>query len=113
MNARKLVKLWFESLPDPAGQIFAGGVLQTCYVIEIMMIQLLEQGFEGELYVGKIQHPAAVLSNGASHDDAHLKRMPMQAGTLVSIWHIGQPMGGFDTEFLENFHVYEVVTATT
>lgn len=93
-----------EPLPDPACQVFAGGIFQTLDLIQIMMIELLVERLEGAGQIGEVQNPAGLLLHRPGNMNLDAKRVPMQAPALVSLRDIGQMMRGFESEYLEYFH---------
>ena len=49
----KLWQLRLQPFPDPARDIFAGGVFQAGYIVQVVMIQLLVDGLEAAFQVAK------------------------------------------------------------
>jgi|JI6StandDraft_1071083.scaffolds.fasta_scaffold32955_3 hypothetical protein len=93
---------WLELLPDPDGQNFAGGILQSRDVIEVVMIKAVVQGFEGGLDVAEIHHPAGIVTNFPADMDFDAKRVAVQSGAFVPRRHLGQTVRCFDGERFEN-----------
>ena len=94
----------FEPGPDPAGDILAGGVVQAGNVVEVVVVQLFEHGFECGLEFGKVHHPAGRLRRLAAHRQPDLERVAVQASALVFRRDVGQPVGGLEVKFLVDFH---------
>ncbi len=92
-------------LPYPARQVFAGRVIQSVNVIEVMVIQLLPQWLEGGLDVAKIHDPALLFVDSALYMDRYPKGMTMQATAFVFRWDIWQSVSCFNRELLEYFHL--------
>ena len=90
--------------PDPTSNIFAGRIFQPRNFIEVVVIELFQDRFEGAFDLSKIQHPAAVLINRTRQVEADMKTVAMQARAFVAGWHIGQAMRRFEVKFLEYFH---------
>ena len=49
-----------EVLPDPDGQAFAGRIVQTSNVIEVVVVEPVVQGLERRLDLGEIHDPSGV-----------------------------------------------------
>jgi hypothetical protein len=96
---------WLQFYPDPAGDIFAGGVGESGNVVEVVVIQLFEYGFEAGLEFGEVHYPSGGLRSIASCTQAHMKRVPVQARTLVSLRDIGQTMCCLKVKLFVYFHV--------
>ena len=92
----------FELLPYPGGQHFAGRILQPRNVVEIVMVQAVVQGLERGFDVTEVHHPARLLADLPADVDFDAERVTVQSGALVSGWHLGQTMRGFDGKCLEN-----------
>lgn len=103
-NLAELGQERLELLPDPAGEHFAGGVLEARDVVQIMVVETLVQGFEGGLDVGEVPYPAGMGIDSAFDVQAYLEGMPMETSALVARRNIGQEVCGFENEFFENFH---------
>ena len=74
------------------------------------MIELVIEGVERSLKVCEIHHPAQSGVDIAADMEFDPEGVSVQAGALVTLWDIGQPMGGFQCECLEYFH-REIVRA--
>ena len=46
-DAGKLREGWFQTLPNPFSQDFAGRVFKARHLVEVVMIELLEEGVKG------------------------------------------------------------------
>ena len=68
------------------------------------MIQPLEHRGKGLADVGEIADPAELRIYRSFQMHLDLEGVPMQARALVTLRHMGQTMGGFDAEFLEDLH---------
>src|SRR5690554_1087725 len=93
-----------QPLPDPVRQALAGGVVQTLDLVEVPVVKLLEQGLEGGFDVGEIHHPAGVRGRLAGDMDLDAEGVAMQAGALVALGHVRQPVRRLDGEDLEDVH---------
>lgn len=95
---------WLQPVPDPGRQPLAGRILQTFDVVEIVVIQLVVQRLERGLDVGEIHDPAGLRVEVAGDMDLDAEGMAMEARALVARRHVGQPVGGFEGEDLEDIH---------
>jgi hypothetical protein len=68
------------------------------------MIEHFVQRLERRFDVREVDNPACVTPHITPHVNLTAKRMSVEAGAFVAWWHIGQPVGGFEREFLENIH---------
>ncbi len=98
-----------QPLPDPARQVFASWIFQTRDVVEIMVIELIEQGLERFFEIGEIHDPAAVATGIAGHVHFDPERMPVQAAALVIFGHVWQTMRRFNLKALEDFHARSLI----
>ena len=67
----------FQTLPDPPRDIFAGGVFESADVVEVVMIQLIINRFEGAFDVAEIHDPATGLRRVTAHTKAHQEGVPV------------------------------------
>lgn len=95
-----------QSLPDPAGQVFAGGVLQSLDVVEVVVVQPVVDRLEFFLDVAEIHHPATGFVGVPGDSEPDMEGMAVQPGALVTLRHIGQAVGRFKMKFLVNFHAF-------
>ncbi len=68
------------------------------------MIQLIIEGGEVLLELGKVHNPATGIANIARQLDAHMKGVPMQTGTFVTLGDLRQAVGRLKMKFFVNFH---------
>src|SRR5690606_17996063 len=94
----------FQFPPDPAGDVFAGGVFEAFDVVEKTVVEALQDGLEHRLDIGEIHQPAAGFPGLPSDVQGHLEGVAMEAAALVARRYVGQEVGGFEAEFLEDFH---------
>ncbi len=93
-----------QSIPYPAREVFARGILQARNVVQIPMIQRLERWAKCRLDVGEIHNPAKRRIHWALDGNFDPKTVAVQASTLVFGRYGGQSMGGFDLECFAEFH---------
>lgn len=93
-----------ESFPDPASEHFTGGIVQSRDVVEIVVVELIVEGLEGCLHVGKVHYPPSPRVEVAGHMDFHSEAMAVQLGALVARRNIWQTVCGFDGEDFEDVH---------
>ena len=96
---------WGEPLPDPAGEMFTGGIGETVDVVEVTVIQLVVNWLERGLDVGKIHNPAGRWIEWPRDVDLDPERVTMQSATFVTVRNIRKEMRGFKRELFKNFHV--------
>ena len=92
-------------MPDPFGEVLAGGIIQAGKIIQIVVVETLVERLEYRLDFGKVSDPAGMGINVALKIDRDLEGMAMQATAFVSLGYVRKPMGRLESEFLENFHV--------
>ena len=102
-DGEKLRNMGFEALPDPAGDVFAGGVFQAGDFVEEAVVELVFQGAEAGLDVGEIHHPAFEGIDGAFDGDFDAEGVAVEAGALVAGRDVGEGVGGFEGELLGEF----------
>lgn len=81
-----------EVLPDPPGQILRSGILQTFYLVEIVVIQAGPERFKSPTDVCIVDEPTQVLVEFTRNFDLNAKTMPVKAFTLVTRRYLGQAM---------------------
>lgn len=103
-NCREFGQQWFQLVPNPFRQIFAGWIVEAWNVVQIVVIEALIKRLEDCFYLGKVTYPPGVWIDIASQIDCHPKRMPVQAAALVALWHVWKTMGGLEGKLFKNFH---------
>lgn len=93
-----------QPLPDPARQIFAGWILQAFDLVQVMVVQLIEQGLKRDAQVGKVHDPSAARAYFAADMDLDAKRVTVDARALVSGRNLRKVMRCFNLENAENIH---------
>ena len=68
------------------------------------MVQFLPQWPEGGGDIREIHHPGGFRLHRPFNADPDVKGVAMQSGAFVTFRHVGEPVGGFEIEFLENDH---------
>ena len=94
-----------KAAPNPAGQIFAGGVIQAGNFIEIMVVEFRQEWGKGNFEVAEILEPSGVWIDRTVDGYLNAKRMAMEAKTFMVGGRVRQPMGGFKAKLFGN--VYE------
>jgi len=56
-----------QFFPDPASDIFAGGIFQSWNVVQVVVVQLIVDGFEALFQFRKIHDPAGRLRRVPAH----------------------------------------------
>lgn len=100
-------KARFQIAPYPDREVFAGWIGQSIDLVEVAMIDSVERWCKSCREIRKIHDPARSLPNRARNVYLDTEGVAMEARTLVSSGHRGQPMRGFDVEDLVNFHACE------
>ncbi len=93
-----------ELLPDPAAEVFAGGVFQAWNIVQIIVVELLVDRLEDRLDFREVADPAGMRIDLAFDVDGDTERVAVQAPAFVAFGDVGQAMGGFEGEFFEEFH---------
>lgn len=104
-DAAELREGGFEMAPDPAGEVFAGGVFEAGDVVEVAVVELVVEGAEGGFEVGEIHDPSGGSADGAGDMDGHVEGVSVEAGALVVGGDVGEAVSRLEGEFLEDFHV--------
>src|SRR5258706_5468929 len=87
---------WFEAPPNPAGEIFTGGIFEAVDSVQVVMIQLLNDRIGGGFDVAVVDEIALFFFDLALDDDFDSKRMAMQAAAFVAVGECRQIVGGFE-----------------
>ena len=96
-------KLRFEFRPDPAGDVFAGGIFEAGDFVEEAVVELVFERFEEGLEFGEIHEPAGAGVDGAADGDFDAEGVAVEAGALVAWGDVGEAVGGLEVEFLGEF----------
>lgn len=64
------------------------------------------QGCPGVVDLTVIDEPPRLFIDWALHDNLHAEAVPMQTLTLVTAWHQGKPVSGFETYFANESDVH-------
>lgn len=99
-----------DLVPDPLGDHFAGGVFQPGDVVQVVVVQLIIDRLEDRLDLGEVADPARVRVERAGQVQADLERVAMQTAAFVPFRDVGQAVGRFECEFLENFHWWTCIS---
>ncbi|AKT30123.1 hypothetical protein NZ708_11400 [Pseudomonas syringae pv. actinidiae ICMP 18708] len=91
-DSRQLRQQWLQLIPDPFRQVFAGRVLKTWDVIQVVMVKALVKRFENSFDFREVPDPACMRIDLASKMNADTKRMPVQTSTLMPLWNVGEKM---------------------
>ena len=91
-------KSGFQLVPDPFGDVLAGGVFETGDFIEVMVVQLLPVGFEGLGNFRVVDQPAQLLVAVAFDHDLGAEAVAVKAAALVVFRQVRQQVCGFELE---------------
>jgi hypothetical protein len=100
----ELRKQRFDLPPDPFGQHFAGWVFQAGDVVEVVVVELLVDGFEDRLDLGEVTNPAGMRIDVTFDIDGDSEGVAVQPATFVTFWYVRQAMGRLEYELFEQFH---------
>lgn len=62
------------------------------------MIEACDQWIDRPFQIGEVDQPSDLGINRSAYGDLATKRVPMHAAALVTFGHIGQIMGGLESE---------------
>jgi putative addiction module component (TIGR02574 family) len=97
-DGKKDGELGFQPQPNPAGDVFGGGVFQAGDVVEETVVKLVFEGFEEGLEVGEVDEPAGAGIDGAFDGDFHAVGVAVEAAALVTRGDVGEAVGGLEGE---------------
>ena len=100
----------FETLPDPAGEDFAGWVFEAGDVVEVVVVELIVERTEGSVEVGEVTDPAECFVEVAADVDFDAEGMAVQARALVAGGNVGQLVCGFEAELFKYFHLVQFLS---
>src|SRR5690349_16484568 len=87
-----------ELAPDPDRESLGRRVLESCDVVEQIVVEAMHQRIDGAAKVGEVDHPAEVRVDGTADCDFAAKRVAVDATTLVSFRHIRKKVCGFEAK---------------
>src|ERR1700732_1400599 len=103
-DARKLRQRGFCPLPDPDRDIFRRGVFEPLDIVQITMVELVEQGFEGRLDREEIRDKAGGGIDRTLKPQFHAIGMPVQPAAPVPFGNIRQKGRRLETDRLRDLH---------
>ena len=77
-------------MPDPLGEVFAGGVVEPWQVVQVVVVEALVERLEDGLDLGEIANPAGIRIDIAFDIDGDAELMAMQAPALVACRYMGE-----------------------
>ncbi len=92
-------ELGLEFLPDPAGDVFGGGVFEAGDFVEEAVVELFFEGAEEGFEVAEIHEPAGAGIDGAADGDFDAEGVAVEAIAFMAGGHVREGMGGFKAEF--------------
>src|SRR5712691_2212533 len=93
-----------EVVPDPAGEVLAGGVFQVVDFVEVVVVELVVQWLERGFDVGEVEYHAGVGVDGAVDVDFDVVGVSVQSPALVPFGEVRQPVSGLEAELAEDVH---------
>ena len=89
-----------EFFPEPAGHELDGGIFEAGDVVEIMVVELGDDGAHGLGNSRVVVEDAGLFVDGAAHGDGDLEAVAMNVAALVAGGKLGQGLGRFELEIL-------------
>ncbi len=98
----------FEVGPDPECEVFAGGVFESGHFIEVVVVELFPEWFEGFGDIGVVHDPAVLGVAFSADHDFDLEAVSVEASAFVLLRNIGQVVCGLKLEGFAQveFHEY-------
>jgi hypothetical protein len=92
-----------ESVPDPDGDMLAGGVVQSGNLVEVTMIELFPERLERRGKVGVIDQPAELRITFTGDGDLDPKTVAVETATFMVVGKTREEMSGFELEGFAEF----------
>jgi len=86
-------ELWLEPIPDPDGDVFAGGVLQARDIVQVVVIQFFPQRPECLRDVRVIHDPSKLRIAWTLHNYFDLEAVSVEPPAFVRFGQERQQMG--------------------
>lgn len=93
-----------KTIPDPARQVLASGVLKSFDLIEVVVVEAMVERLERTRDIRKIDDPARMVIDGTSDVDGHAVRVAVESGALVTFRDIREAVCCLESELLEDLH---------
>lgn len=87
-------------------EYLARGILQTGHIIQIVVIELVEEGGPGVINHRIVDEPTRLFIYRAFDHDLNPKTMSMQSLAFVSFRHVRQSVGGLKAQLSDESHVH-------
>ena len=97
-DGRQQRKLRLNSLENPTGQNLAGGDGQAFDFVEVIVIELADDGIDDFDDIAVVDEVALGFINIAGNDNVELERMPMQSPAFVPFGERRKIVRGFKAE---------------
>lgn len=93
-----------ETIPDPARQVLASGVLKAFDLIEVVVVEAIVERLERTRDVREIDDPARMVIDRTFDVDGHAVRVAVESGALVALRGIRKAVCCLESELLEDLH---------
>ena len=102
-DAVELGDAGLEALPDPEGEVFAGGVFEAGDFVEEAVVELVVQRPKPVLELTKVDEPAGLGVDGSADGDFDAEGVAVEAGAFVALGYVGEAVGGLEGELFGEF----------
>ena len=103
-DARKLRQRRLCVLPDPDRDIFRCRIFESLDIVQIIMVEPVQQGFEGGLDREEIRDKTGARIDSSFKPQFHAIGMSMQPAAAMLLGNIRQKVSRLETEGLRNLH---------
>ena len=108
----KTDQMRLKRLPDPNGELLAGWILQSLYLVQKAMVERVHHRRKGSIDLSKIEDPSLRLVDFAAYRHRNRERMAVKAATAVSIGCSGQPVRRLYLKSSGDFHDVQRIPRT-
>jgi hypothetical protein len=106
-NFDKAGQLGLETVPNPDSQVFACGIFEATDLVQVMMVELFEQGSESFHNIGVIHDPAEMRVAFSFHDDFGAEAVTVKTAAFMVFGHMRQEMGRFKLKRFTELQVHQ------
>lgn len=89
-------KFGTEALPNPGGEVFAGGIVEAGDFVEVVVIEAVKDGLESGGDVGVVHEPAEFGVAWARDDNFDNEAVAVEPAAFVGLGEVGQQVRGLE-----------------
>ena len=98
-----------KAVPDPPGQDLARRVVESFYLVEVVVVEASQERLNRARQVGEVTDPTGVITDRSAHVHGHPVGVPVQPSALVARRHVREAVSRLERELSEDLHQCRVL----